>query len=143
MSPCYFHLILWLDMGRKANGKSGEERYDENIVEALRKLKVPIMGIDGRVFTFRKKFRNETGLQHIAKKAHRLKVRDIESIPDILKHPRHCCVDAHNKLYRNYYGIRKGNDSHSFLKVVTSPVKGRRDLEEIIITIFPVNSIKG
>lgn len=118
------------------------EKYDVHIIEALKKMKMPIVGFQGRKFFFRDISRKESGIEHIAKKSHRLKVRDIESIPQILKHPKVCCQDPQNKIYRNYYGIRKTNDSNTLLKIVTSPVKNKREEEEIIITIYPTKSIK-
>ena len=115
--------------------------YDFHIIEALNKLKIPIVGVDGKRFIIRKKARKESGLEHIAKKCHNLKVRDIESVPEILRHPKYMCNDPDNHVYKNYYGIRKGNTSTSFIKIVTSPLKKDRATEEII-TIYPTNSIK-
>ena len=117
--------------------------YDQHIIDALRKIKQPIIGKGGRLFYIREKARNETGFEHIAKKFHRLKVRDIEDIPSILRHPIACESDPRNKIYRNYYGIRRGSEKDLLLKIVTSPVKGRRDFEEIIVTIYPVKSVKN
>lgn len=116
--------------------------YDEHIVAALLKLDNPIIGKGGRKFYIRDKARDESGLEHIAVKRHRLKVRDIETIVKILRHPVYMCEDPTNHIYRNYYGIRKGKDSGSFLKIVTSPVKGKRGEEEIIITIYPTKTFK-
>ncbi len=105
-------------------------------------MKFPIVGHLGRKFYLRSYARKESGIEHIAKKTHRLKVRDIEGIPKILMHPKICCSDPDNKLYRNYYGIRQGDDNQTLLKIVTSPVKGKREFEETIITIFPTKFIK-
>lgn len=129
-------------MAKKGKKQDDKDLYDQHIVDALLKLKMPIVGVDGRKFYLRDMARNESGIKHIAKKSHRLKVRDIESVPNILKHPKLWCSDPDNKIYRNYYGIRKGDDSNTFLKIVTSPVKGKRDEEEMIVTIFPTKSIK-
>ena len=41
----------------------------------------------------------------------------------------------------NYYGIRLGEDQKSLIKIVTSPIKTNRKVEEIV-TIYPTNSIK-
>ena len=68
-------------------------------------------------------------------------MRDIESIPSILQHPIAEMVDPNNKNYRNYYGIRKTDDSKTFLKIVTWPDK-RNPKKEQIITIFPTNQLK-
>ena len=116
--------------------------YDENIIAALQKIKTPIIGVGGRKFYFRPKARNETGFEHIANKKHRLKVRDINEIVNILRHPVYWTEDRHNPIYRTYYGIQKKKDSKTFIKIVTSPVKGKRNEEEIIITVYPVKNIK-
>ena len=128
-------------MGRKASGKRSEERYDENIVEALLKLKVPIIGHGGINFYIRDEARYENGIQHIAKKSHRLRVRDIESIPEILKHPAVLKQDPNNPNYKNYYGIRKGKEPNLLLKIVTWPDE-RNPKKETVITIFPTKWIK-
>ena len=115
---------------------------DSNIVNALLKIKVPIKGKNGKLFYIRDEARYESGVEHIAEKRHRLKVRDIESIAGILKHPAFECIDPNNANYRNYYGIRKGlNKSQSLLKIVTWSYENNPN-KELIITIFPTNSIK-
>ena len=124
-------------MGKKSN----LENYDIHVINALQKLKTPIIGKNGKEFFIRDKARNESGLEHIADKKHRLKVKDIESIPSILKHPIAEMTDPNNKNYRNYYGIRKTEDSKTFLKIVTWPDK-KNPKKEQIITIFPTNQLK-
>jgi len=121
--------------------KNCKNEIDEHIVNALLKLKMPIIGKGGKKYVIRDEVRSETGLEHIANKQHRLKVRDIESVPLILKHPKIEMVDPYNKNYRNYYGIRKGIRNDMFIKIVTLPCLNDSNLE-IIITIFPTNSIK-
>ena len=125
-------------MGKKRNNST---EYDKHIIDALIKLHAPILGKEGKQFYLRDKTRNETGLQHIANKNHRLKVRDIESVPSILRHPKAEMVDPNNKNYRNYYGIRDGKDANSFLKIVTWPDKNNPK-KETIITIYPTKTIK-
>lgn len=115
--------------------------YDEHIIDALQKIKFPIIGVGGKKFYVREKARNETGIEHIARKDHRLKVRDIEAIAEILMHPKFVCTDPDNPVYKNYYGIRKGEKQTLLLKIVTSPLKNDKSKEEII-TIYPANSIK-
>ena len=121
--------------------KKVQTEYDQHIIDALLKLQNPIIGKDKKVFFVRNKARGETGLQHIANKRHRLKVRDIEMVPSILKHPQYMCDDPDNSIYKNYYGIRKDGKHTSFIKIVTSPQKNNKTTEEII-TIYPTNSIK-
>ena len=117
------------------------QTYDQNIISAINKLHFPIKGVGGKEFFIRCRARKESGVEHIARKDHRLKVRDIEEITKILKHPQYACEDPDNKIYRDYYGIRKGKDQDSFIKIVTSPIKNDKTKEEIV-TIYPTNSIK-
>ena len=128
-------------MSRKSKRISNDEKYDQHIVDALLKLKSPIIGYKGIEFCIRDKARYEDGVHHIAKKTHRLKVKDIETIPEILKHPIAVNKDPHNKNYKNYYGIRKGDDPELLLKIVTWHFK-KSLKKEIIITIFPTRTIK-
>ena len=99
--------------------------YDENIIAALRKIKQPILG----------------KLEHIADKKHRLKVRDIESIENILKSPVSVRIDPYSRNYKNYYGLRKGDEKKSLLKIITWPDE-HDEVFERIITIYPVKNIK-
>lgn len=128
-------------MKRNKRSKKHNLNYDQHIIEALNILKMPIIGVDGLEFSIRKEARDESGVEHIARKCHRLKVRDIEIIPSILKHPKFKCHDPDNHIYKNYYGIRLGEDQNSFIKIFTSPIKTNRRKEEIV-TIYPTNSIK-
>ena len=118
-----------------------DEKYDKHIIDALLKLKTPIIGKDGKKFLVRDDSRYESGLEHIANKRHRLKVKDIELLPNILKHPKAELQDPNNRNYRNYYGIRKGKESDTFLKVVTWPDKNDSSIE-LIVTIYPTKAIK-
>ena len=129
-------------MAKKNDAQTENEKYDQHIIDALLKLKMPIVGINGKKYYLRNKAHQENGIEHIASKRHRLKKRDIEEIPSILLKPKFVCEDPKHPIYRNYYGIRKGEERNSFIKIVTSPVKGKRDQEEIIVTIYPVKRIK-
>ena len=70
-------------MAKKTNGK-----YDQKIIEALKKLP-PLIEDKRHGFVIRIRDdlarSNETRFQHIAKKMHELKVRDIECIPEGIK----------------------------------------------------------
>ena len=125
----------------KKNPHHINEKYDSNIIEALLKIDCPIIGVEGIEFYVRDEARKERGIEHIAKKEHRLKVRDIESLPSILRKPKYIIVDPHNRNYKNYYGIRKGDDPNALLKIVTWPDE-HNPKKELIITIFPTKSIK-
>ena len=122
--------------------KKVAKEYDENIIQALVKLSTPIIGKNGKEFYIRDDARYESGLEHIANKSHRLKVRDIQSVPSILKHPSFEIADPNNNNYRNYYGIRKGlNKNCSLLKIVTWPDENDPN-KELVVTIYPTSSIK-
>ena len=118
-----------------------KEIFDENIIKALTKIRTPIIGKGGIKFYFRDKARKETGFEHIAKKSHRLKVRDIESVESILKHPILVRKDPNNPTYKNYYGSRHGNDNVKLIKIVTW-VPYRESTTEYIMTIYPTKKIK-
>lgn len=115
--------------------------YDEHIIDALLKLKTPIIGKNKKSFFFKKESNGNTSYEHIALKRHRLKVRDIESIPEILRHPKIEMTDPNNKNYRNYYGIRKGKENGIFIKIITWPDK-KDTFKEYIVTIYPTNIVK-
>ena len=114
--------------------------YDEHIIQALNELTVPIIGKNGKKFFIKEKSaRGESGVQHIAKKSHRLKVRDIESVKEILSHPKYEKIDDYNPTYKNYYGIRRGENNKMFIKIVTYMDKSGKF--ETIVTIYPVKHI--
>lgn len=117
-----------------------KEFFDENIIKALSKIRTPIIGKDEIKFYFRDKSRKETGFEHIAKKSHRLKVRDIESVESILKHPILVLKDPNNPTYKNYYGSRHGNN-RDYIKIITYMDK-YDSKKETIITIYPTKKIK-
>ncbi len=101
-------------MAKKTNGK-----YDLKLIEALKKLPPLIEDkkhgfiIDVRDDQARS---NETRFQHIAKKMHELKVRDIESIPEGIKDYIKFAKSKEIKDTYYYYIKRKGGDK-GFIQV--------------------------
>lgn len=101
-------------MAKKTNGK-----YDLKLIEALKKLP-PL--IEDRRHGFVIYIRddqarsNETRFQHIAKKMHELKVRDIESIPEGIKAYIKFAKSNEIKDTYYYYIKRKGGDK-GFIQV--------------------------
>jgi hypothetical protein len=101
-------------MAKKTNGK-----YDLKLIEALKKLQPLIEDkkhgfiIDVRDDQARS---NETRFQHIAKKMHELKVRDIESIPEGIKDYIKFAKSKEIKDTYYYYIKRKGGDK-GFIQV--------------------------
>lgn len=99
--------------------KKKNEKYDQNIIEALRKLPSEIE--DKRhnfVIEIKndKARSNETRFEHIAKKNHELKVRDIEAIPEGIK--RYVRFLKSNEMENTYYYFinRKGKNK-GFIQV--------------------------
>lgn len=101
-------------MAKKTNVK-----YDLKIIEALKKLP-PL--IEDRRHGFVIYIRddqarsNETRFQHIAKKMHELKVRDIESIPEGIKNYIRFSKSKDIKDTYYYHIKRKGGDK-GFIQV--------------------------
>ena len=101
-------------MAKKTNVK-----YDLKLIEALKKLP-PL--IEDRRHGFVIYIRddqarsNETRFQHIAKKMHELKVRDIESIPEGIKNYIRFAKSKEIKDTYYYYIKRKGRDK-GFIQV--------------------------
>lgn len=122
-----------------------KQKYDPNIIDALEKLPKIMMNNENKEIVIRVQARDESGKEHIAVATHGLQVRDIETIPKILKKPQYCCKDPHNKNYKDYYGKRLGKHNSSnrnkgiYLKIITSV---RLDGSEEIVTAYPANSIK-
>ena len=101
-------------MAKKTNGK-----YDLKLIEALKKL--PPLIEDKRhgfvIYIRDDQARsNETRFQHIAKKMHELKVRDIESIPEGIKDYIRFAKSKEIKDTYYYYIKRKGGDK-GFIQV--------------------------
>ena len=101
-------------MAKKTNGK-----YDQKLIEALKKL--PPLIEDKRhgfVIQIRDDLArsNETRFQHIAKKMHELKVRDIECIPEGIKAYIRFSKSKDIKDTYYYYIKRKGGDK-GFIQV--------------------------
>lgn len=100
--------------------KRSEIAYDQNIIEALRKLPNPIKDKRHNLIIYVRDDRsrsNETRFEHIAKNYHDLKVRDIEAIPNGIKNYIKFCKSAKLKDTYSYYINRKGEDK-GFIKVV-------------------------
>lgn len=99
--------------------KKKNEKYDQNIIDALRKLPSEIE--DKRhnfVIEIKndKARSNETRFEHIAKKNHELKVRDIEAIPEGIKNYVKFTKSKELKDTYCYYINRKGDD-RGFIQV--------------------------
>lgn len=126
-------------MAKKRNDKI----YDQKLIDALQKLPSLIEDKKHGYIIELKNDRarsNETRFEHIAKRNHELKVRDIEAIPEgIVKYIKYAkSEDIENTYY--YYIKRKGED-RGFIQVAilideNNPKKAR------IKTIFIAHRIK-
>ena len=96
-----------------------EPYYDENIVEALEKLPSTLFDKKHNLTILVRNDQarsNQTRFQHIARRDHQLKVRDIESIPEgINKYVRYVKSKTIKDTYY-YYIDRKGEDK-GFIEV--------------------------
>lgn len=109
-------------MAKKSLGK-----YDQNIIEALEKL--PKLMEDKRhgfVIEVKddKARSNETRFQHIAKRTHELKVRDIECITEGIRNYVKFSKSHTLKDTYYYYIDRKGNDK-GFIQLAIKLIEGK------------------
>jgi len=109
--------------------------FDENIVEALKKLELPLKNHTGNNIIFGTRSRGESIFEHIANKLHQFKVRDIEQIPKILLDQDSVHLDKKSKKFKNYYGRRQGKNRKPYIKIITKLEKNK---PEKITTIYTV-----
>lgn len=111
--------------------------FDQNLVIALGSFSWPLANKDGIKVFIRGNARSESGTEHIAGKLHKLKVRDMEIIPSVLKQPLK--IEYDNRKGKLYFGRRKGVNKYPYLKIV---VRKRNDGNEEIITICASKKIR-
>ncbi|MBQ9266482.1 MAG: hypothetical protein IJ186_05440 [Bacilli bacterium] len=108
-------------------------KYDENIIKALKQLKIPLKNFKGNDVYFDKDKRGETIYEHIANKNHHLYVKDIVEIPKILLDKKSSKNDKKNRQFCNYIGKRgKKKEKAKYLKIVT---RVKQVNKEFIITV--------
>ena len=122
--------------------KKQTKRYDQNIIEALKKLPSPIYDRKHNIYIYANDNRarsNETRFEHIAKQYHELKVRDIEVIPDGIN--RYCYFSKSKNIKDTYYYyiVRKGEDK-GFIRVAIQLNSQNR--KAYIKTIYVLYRIK-
>ena len=125
-------------MTKKTNGK-----YDLKLIEALKKLPSQIEDKKhGFVIVVRndRARSNETRFEHIAKKNHQLKVRDIELIPEGINKYAKFSKSLELKDTYYYYILRKGKDK-GFVQLAIKLIEGEKKLY-YIKTIFVSYRIK-
>ena len=117
----------------KKNKNNINDKYDQNIIDALKKLPVPLLTFDNHKVYFDIDKRKETIYEHVANKKHRFHVVDISQIQIILKDKNSLKNDRYGVRYRTYFGHRKKNkEKKRFIKIVTTVKKNKN---ESIITI--------
>ena len=113
--------------------------YDQNIINALKALPVPLKTFDGHNVFFDINKRDETIFEHIANKYHYLHVIDIKVIPAILLNKDSLKKDRSVKRFRTYIGKRgKKKEKAKYLKVVTLLGKNKK---ESIYSVYLVKRI--
>ena len=125
-------------MKKRANAK-----YDQKLIDALKKLPSTIEDKKhGFVIVVRndQARSNETRFEHIAKKNHELKVRDIELIPEGVKKYAKFSKSLELKDTYYYYILRKGKDK-GFVQLAIKLIEGETNLY-YIKTVFISYRIK-
>ena len=123
--------------------KKSDEKYDQKLIDALEKLPPTIEDKKhGFIIVVRndKARSNETRFEHIAKKNHELKVRDIELIPEGVKKYTKFSKSMELKDTYYYYILRKGKDK-GFVQLAIKLIEGETNLY-YIKTIFISYRIK-
>ena len=111
-------------------------KYDEHIIEELKKLPKPLKTFDNHQVFFDNDKRKETIYEHIANKKHRLHTIDIKQIQTILLNEECLKNDRNGKKNRSYVGKRiKQKERNKYLKIVTTVNKNKT---ESVVTICTV-----
>lgn len=114
------------------------DKYDQYIIEALKKLPKPLQTFDGHNVYFDVDKRKETIFEHISNKKHRFHTSDIMQIPSIFKNKECLKNDCYGLTYRNYIGRRKKkNEKKKYIKIVTQVKKNK---DESVISIYTVKT---
>ena len=82
--------------------------HDQKIIEALKKIKMPLIDkLRNRKIYYKEKSRsNEEGIDHIARNYHDLDPSDIELLPEIIKNPLAHSRDKRYPMTYCYYHRR-------------------------------------
>ena len=111
--------------------------YDENVMEALAKLPKTIFDKKHNLTIIVRNDQarsNQTRFEHIARKDHQLKVRDIESIPEgVVNYVRYVKSHIHKETY--YYFIKRKGESSGFIQMAVKLLENDRHAA-YIKTIF-------
>ena len=126
-------------MSKKRNAKI----YDQNIIEALKKLPSPIEDKKHNILIYANNDQarsNESRFEHIAKNAHELKARDIESIPEgIIKYVIFRKSSQHKETY--YYVIKRKRNKDGYILLAVKLFEREKN-KAYIKTIYITHSVK-
>lgn len=115
-----------------------DRKFDQNIVDALKKLPVPLKSARGSEIYFDNDKRYESIFEHIANKNHHLTIKDIKAIPAILLDKNSLKLDRSGKKFSTYIGRRgKQKERIKYMKIVTQ--KGR-EKRESVVTIYLIKN---
>ena len=123
--------------------KRNDEIYEQRIIDALKRLPKVIYDKKHNLNIHIEDDQcrsNETRFEHIAKKYHELKVRDIEAIPKGINCYLKYSVSLELKETYYYYIRRKGEDK-GFIQVAVKLYEGETT-EAYVKTIFITHRIK-
>ena len=93
---------------------------------------MPIINKNGTLVVFSAGSKKQKTINHISLARHRLKIRDIKELPNIIKNPIKVLKDKKGKDKKIYIGKRPGKERMS-LALVTR----KRQKYEEIITFYP------
>ena len=117
------------------------EKYDQNIIAALKKINSPIYDSrhDLKIYLIDEKSRsNESRFEHIARKDHRLSVKDIEYLENGIKISKLKKDKLRRKVY-NYYIKRKNGEG--YIKISVDEIKDEQRAVKVK-TIFITREMK-
>ena len=104
--------------------KTIDKVYDENLIEALKKLPFPIRDEKHNlniVLLEEDVRKDQNRFEHVSKVHHKLKIRDIESIPESIKKKPILLKDSGREQTYNYYLKRKGDRKTGPSSLCTQP----------------------
>ena len=117
--------------------------YDQNLINALKKLPNPIIDEEHNLLIYLDDNRarsNQSRFEHIVGYRHELTIKDIESIPEGIKTPFKYRKDKIRKRTYNYYLKRRG-ELKGLIKV-SIVIDNKNERKAKIKTIFITRIVK-
>lgn len=123
--------------------RSSKLQFDNNIIDALKSLPAEIEDKRHSIiicFKDDKSRSNETRFEHIAKKYHELKVRDIKAIPNgIRQYVKYVKSQKHKET--SYYYIKRPSDDRGFIQIAIKLFKNNKQ-KAYVKTIYITHRIQ-